>query len=119
MTVTPWSCTSRAWGSCCCSWPVSWDSGRAFRARMGPAPIPHALTRFPCSGAGGAAEGAAPRGGECQPWDTAVPSGLTPRDCVLSLFPHQIQTLMARAEYLKDQIKVRCLGWALEGAGGG
>lgn len=86
---------------------------------MGPAPIPHALTRFPCSGASRTAEGAAPRGGECQPWDTAVPSGLTPRDCVLSLSPHQIQTLMARAEYLKDQIKVRCLGWALEGAGGG
>lgn len=90
MTATPWSCTSRAWGSCCCSWPVSWDCGRGFRARMDPAPTPHPMARssFPCSGAGGAAAGAAPCGGECQPRDTRPsPVAWLQSGCVPSLSP--------------------------------
>uniref|UniRef100_A0A672V1G5 Serine/threonine-protein kinase ULK3 n=1 Tax=Strigops habroptila TaxID=2489341 RepID=A0A672V1G5_STRHB len=59
-TVTPWSCTSGAWGSCCSSWPVSCGGccrgthpvlGAELMAR------PSSL----CSGACGEAPGAAAR----------------------------------------------------------
>lgn len=103
MTVTPWSCTSRVWASCCCSWLVSWGVGGRSGGRVlcpgDPAPAP-------CSRAGGEETGAAACGGEPQhPPQPRQPHGDT---TLMGLHASvcQIQTLMARAEYLKDQIKV-------------
>lgn len=102
-TVTRWSSTSRAWGSCCFSWPVSWNCGGAAGQGqslcLGLIPLPSAAEpagrrRELLHAEVGASRGAA-----------ACRRGHGSEGAFLSL--HQIQTLMARAEYLKDQMKVQ------------